>query len=76
MPDKQLDTKNLKCPMPIIKIATAFKTLEKNQTLEVTATDPIFLSDVQAWCKKTSNELVSHSEKEGTIVVVIKKTGS
>ena len=73
MADLELDTKGLKCPMPIIKIAKIFKTLHINQTLEVQATDPVFLADVKAWCKKTSNELISKSEQDGVFIAVIKK---
>ena len=37
---KTLDLKGLLCPMPIVKIAQAIKTIEVGEVIEATATDP------------------------------------
>jgi len=59
-----LDCKNLNCPMPIVKIAQTFKKMETDELLEVHATDPAFRADVEAWARKTGNELVSFVDEE------------
>ena len=62
MADIILDCRNLNCPMPIVKIAKAIKTMDIDQTLEVTATDPAFKADVEAWIRKTGNEMVTFED--------------
>lgn len=58
MADIVLDTKGMKCPLPIVQIAKAVKTMSSGQTLEVVADDPAFYEDVKAWCTITENILV------------------
>ncbi len=69
-----LDCKNLLCPMPIIKLNTAINQISVNNTLQMLATDPGSLYDVQAWAKQTGHELVE-SEKNGKIFTyVVRRT--
>ncbi len=53
-----LDCTALKCPMPIVQIATAIKKLQEGEELSVVATDAAFLPDVRAWAEMTGHELV------------------
>lgn len=73
MAEVQLDCKNLNCPMPIVKISRAFKQLELDDTLEVTATDPAFQADVEAWVRKTGNELLSFDDQPSEKIARLKK---
>ena len=74
MSDQQrLDVKGLRCPMPIVKIAKAMKEMVVGQTLEVVATDPVFRPDLEAWCRKTGQHLVSVSDKDGSTIAVLEK---
>ncbi|GAB4342640.1 MAG: hypothetical protein OHK0038_22590 [Flammeovirgaceae bacterium] len=41
-------------------------------TLEVSATDPAFKADIEAWVRKTGNELVKFTDGQ-TKVALIKK---
>lgn len=68
-----LDCKNMNCPMPIIKISQRFKSMNIGDTLTVVATDPAFQPDVEAWIRKTENELVSFNDKGYEKIAVIKK---
>lgn len=69
-----LDCKNLLCPMPIIKLNTAINQISVKNTLQMLATDPGSLYDVQAWAKQTGHELVE-SEKNGKIFTyVVRRT--
>ena len=56
--DLVLDLKGLVCPVPVVKIAGAIKTVEAGQVIEATATDPGILADIPAWCRSTGNELL------------------
>jgi tRNA 2-thiouridine synthesizing protein A len=73
-PNQKLDCSGLACPMPIIKTKKAMDGLKAGEVLEMTATDPGSVSDVQAWTKKTGNELLDHNEDGKTFVFYIKKT--
>jgi TusA-related sulfurtransferase len=55
----KIDAKFLQCPGPIVQLFNAVKSSQSGDIIVVEATDHGFYKDVQAWCKKTGNELVS-----------------
>lgn len=64
--DAIVDARGLSCPMPIVKTATLFRTLEAGKTVEVLATDPGSVKDFAAWTRSTGNELIA-SKQEGSV---------
>jgi tRNA 2-thiouridine synthesizing protein A len=56
--DKEIDTRGLNCPLPILKAKKALSEIESGQTLRVFATDKGSLRDFQAFAKQTGNELL------------------
>ncbi|MDO9144662.1 sulfurtransferase TusA family protein [Rhodoferax sp.] len=56
--DKEIDTRGLNCPLPILKAKKALAELESGQVLKVIATDSGSLRDFQAFAKQTGNELL------------------
>jgi len=56
--DKEIDTRGLNCPLPILKAKKALAELESGQVLKVIATDGGSLRDFQAFAKQTGNELL------------------
>lgn len=56
--DKEIDTRGLNCPLPILKAKKALADLVSGQTLKVVATDPGSVRDFQAFAKQTGNELI------------------
>lgn len=74
MADHTLDAKGLNCPLPILKARKALKDIPVDGTLEIIATDPGSVADFEAFCRQTGNELVEHSEDDGTYRFLIKKT--
>jgi tRNA 2-thiouridine synthesizing protein A len=65
MADKRLECQGLNCPMPIVRISQMIKTMASGETLEVTADDPAFGADVNAWITKMGHELLEY--EEGTL---------
>ena len=55
---KEIDTRGLNCPLPILKAKKALSDMASGQLLKVVATDGGFLRDFQAFAKQTGNELV------------------
>jgi TusA-related sulfurtransferase len=60
--------------MPIVKTSKEIKTLEIGEILEVLATDPASMADIQAWSKSTGNELLSFEKDEGVFRFYIRRT--
>ena len=74
MADVTLDTKGLNCPLPILKAKKAIKDLPSGGTLEVLATDPGSVADMEAFCQATGNELIEADEEGGVYRFVLKHT--
>jgi tRNA 2-thiouridine synthesizing protein A len=47
------------CPLPVIKLAQAFPDIAIGDTITVLADDPAAATDIPAWCRLRSQELVS-----------------
>jgi TusA-related sulfurtransferase len=56
--DRELDTRGLNCPLPILKAKKALADMQSGQTLRVVATDAGSVRDFQAFAKQTGNELL------------------
>ena len=55
---KEIDTRGLNCPLPILKAKKALSELLAGEVLKVLATDPGSLRDFQAFARQTGNELI------------------
>ncbi len=60
----ELDCRGLNCPLPILKTKKAIETLNSGDVLEMISTDPGSLNDMNAWSRRTGNELLQ-SEQDG-----------
>jgi len=58
----EVDTRGLKCPLPILKAKKALTGLEPGGFLKVVATDPGSVRDFQAFCKQTGHGLISQDQ--------------
>jgi tRNA 2-thiouridine synthesizing protein A len=56
--DLELDCRDLRCPLPIIRLANAIGDVAVGQTVGVVARDVAARSDVPAWCRMRSQEYV------------------
>lgn len=68
-----LDLKGLLCPIPVVKLAQAVKTVQVGDVIEATATDPGVLADIPAWCRSTGQELVSIGRKDRVIHFAVRR---
>ncbi len=55
---KELDTRGMNCPLPILKAKKALADMLSGEVLKVVATDPGSMRDFQAFARQTGNELV------------------
>ncbi len=63
----KLNLEGLLCPIPVVKVSQAVKSMQVGDLLEATATDPGVMADIPAWIKSTGNELIS-MEKDGKLI--------
>lgn len=70
---KELDTRGLNCPLPILKAKKALAEMHSGELLKVVATDPGSLRDFQAFAKQTGNELVEQQTLDKEFVHVLRR---
>ncbi|OWQ45627.1 sulfurtransferase TusA family protein [Roseateles sp. L2-2] len=70
---KELDTRGLNCPLPILKAKKALAEMESGQLLKVVATDPGSTRDFQAFARQTGNELVEQTAAGDEFIHVLKR---
>ena len=71
--DKELDTRGLNCPLPILKAKKALAEMSSGHLLKVVCTDPGSTRDFQAFAKLTGNELVEQQTAGGEFIHVLKR---
>jgi len=71
--DKELDTRGLNCPLPILKAKKALAEMQSGQLLRVVSTDSGSTRDFQAFAKQTGNDLVEQSTAGNDFIHVLKR---
>ena len=56
--DVELDCRDMRCPLPIIRLANNIGDISVGQTMAVVANDPAARADAQAWCRMRGHEYV------------------
>ncbi len=67
-----LDARNLLCPLPVIKTQNKVKELSFGDELEILCTDPGVLQDIPVWCRMYGHEIISSSQENLLITIVIR----
>jgi tRNA 2-thiouridine synthesizing protein A len=70
---KELDTRGLNCPLPILKAKKALAEMLSGEVLKVVATDPGSVRDFQAFARQTGNALVEQSSGEKEFVHYLRR---
>lgn len=71
--DREIDTRGLNCPLPILKAKKALNEMASGQVLKVRATDPGSLRDFQAFARQTGNELVEQQTVDAEFVHLLRR---
>ncbi len=75
MPKKLLDTKGLRCPLPVLRARRAMKDMEAGEIIEIHATDPGSVQDFKAFCETTGHELIDDRVDGEVFIFEIRKAG-
>jgi tRNA 2-thiouridine synthesizing protein A len=70
---KELDTRGLNCPLPILKTKKTLSEMVSGEVLRVVSTDPGSIRDFQAFARQTGNELIEQVSGAAEFVHVIKR---
>ena len=73
--DLHVDTSGKFCPVPILEVSKAIKSVGVGQIVEIVATDPGVEADMPAWCKATRNELVALLRDGKTFRAFVRRAG-
>ncbi len=75
MADHVVDAKGLACPLPILRARKGLKEGPVGGTLELLATDPGSVKDMEAFCRQTGHELLESKDEDGVFTYLIKRAG-
>lgn len=70
---KELDTRGLNCPLPILKAKKALADMQSGEVLKVVSTDPGSTRDFQAFARQTGNELLEQSSNADEFVHYLRR---
>ena len=71
--DREIDTRGLNCPLPILKAKKSLNDMASGQLLKVVATDAGSVRDFQAFAKQTGNDLVEQSAAGQEYIHVLRR---
>jgi TusA-related sulfurtransferase len=70
---KEIDTRGLNCPLPILKAKKALNEMLSGELLRVVATDPGSVRDFQAFARQTGNDLVEQQTVGEEFIHVLRR---
>jgi TusA-related sulfurtransferase len=70
---KEIDTRGLNCPLPILKAKKALNEMQSGELLRVVATDPGSVRDFQAFARQTGNDLVEQQTAGDEFIHVLRR---
>jgi len=71
--DREIDTRGLNCPLPILKAKKALAEMQSGQTIKVIATDAGSVRDFVAFAKQTGNELLEQTTAGNEFIHVMRR---
>ena len=70
---RDLDTRGLNCPLPILKAKKALAEMASGELLRVVCTDPGSMRDFQAFARQTGHELVGQSSEGHEFIHLLRR---
>jgi TusA-related sulfurtransferase len=70
---KTLDLKGMYCPGPVMETAKGIKQINVGEVLEVLATDPAAKPDIEAWARRTGQQILDIQQQSGITRILIKR---
>ena len=71
--NRELDTRGLNCPLPILKAKKALADMGSGELLRVVSTDSGSVRDFQAFARQTGNDLVEQTTVGADFMHVLRR---
>ncbi len=71
--NKELDTRGLNCPLPILKAKKALAEMDAGQLLKVVSTDPGSMRDFQSFARQTGHALLEQTQQGDDFIHVLRR---
>ena len=68
-----LDCTGLVCPLPVIKLSKAIKAAAPGAVIELLATDPGAVADLEAFQRRTGHRVLERSESNGIFRFLVQR---
>jgi tRNA 2-thiouridine synthesizing protein A len=70
-----IDTRGLSCPLPVLKVRKAMRSIEPGTPVQVLATDALAEQDFRAYCKASGCEFLSADKIDGGVLKIVIQKG-
>jgi tRNA 2-thiouridine synthesizing protein A len=70
---RELDTRGLNCPLPILKTKKALAEMQSGEMIKVLSTDAGSIRDFQAFARQTGNTLIEQSESGTEFIHILQR---
>lgn len=71
--DKELDTRGMNCPMPILRTKKSLSEISPGQILKIWASDPSAPKDFEVFAIQSGHELLASAKEGNEFVFFLKK---
>ena len=68
-----LDCTGLACPLPVIKLSKAIKAAAPGAVIELLATDPGAVADLEAYERRTGHRVLERSQSNGIYRFLVRR---
>lgn len=70
-----IDTRGLSCPLPVLKVRKAMRSIEAGAPVQVLATDALAEQDFRAYCEASGCVFLSAGRLDGGVLSIVIQKG-
>ena len=74
--DSTVDATGLRCPLPVIRLATAARDVPAGHVIMLLSTDPAAGPDVAAWCRMRGHALIDQQDHGPVLASRVRVSGT
>ncbi|NOQ63515.1 MAG: sulfurtransferase TusA family protein [Methyloprofundus sp.] len=71
--DIDVDAVGLHCPLPLLRLKKALKSMQSGDVVRLTATDPAAHLDFGVYAEQTENEIIEYIREEERQIFYVRK---
>ena len=72
-PDREVDARDLLCPLPVLRARKALDSMTKGEVLRVLATDAMAAIDLPHFCAQAGHEHLGMTSEDGVQVHLVRR---